>query len=83
VVLTVSDHLDWDDESNHLLLLEKKLNRYLAFIESGEVFEHVDVARSAPIQVNVVAKFDPPLRAREFLGHARTKFAEAGFSLDW
>lgn len=37
VVRTLSDHLEWDD--GHLFLLQEKINTYLAFLESGEVFE--------------------------------------------
>jgi hypothetical protein len=39
VVLTISDHLDWDSENKHLLLLQQKINSYLAFIESGEILK--------------------------------------------
>lgn len=35
----VCDHIDGSDEDAHLSLLQDKLNTYLAFIESGEVFE--------------------------------------------
>jgi hypothetical protein len=34
VVLTITDHLPWDSDE-HVLLLQDKLNRYLAFVESG------------------------------------------------
>lgn len=37
VVKTISDHLDWTDQATHLLLLQDKINCYLAFIESGEL----------------------------------------------
>jgi hypothetical protein len=36
VTLTITDHLAWGDDQ-HLLLLQQKLNTYLAFIESGEI----------------------------------------------
>ena len=36
VVLTISDHLEWDEENEHLLLLQNKINAYLGVIESGE-----------------------------------------------
>lgn len=38
VTLTVTDHLEWGD-GEHLLKLQDKLNKYLAFVESGEIFE--------------------------------------------
>ena len=37
VILTIRDHLDWPDSTAHQLLLHAKLNRYLAFVESGEI----------------------------------------------
>jgi hypothetical protein len=39
VVLTISDHLDWEDTSAHLLVLQDKINTYIAFIESGEILQ--------------------------------------------
>lgn len=44
VILTIADHLPWDD-SEHLPLLQKKLISYLAFIESGEIYESYPRAR--------------------------------------
>ncbi|MBC6110685.1 DUF6572 domain-containing protein [Pedobacter fastidiosus] len=39
VALTISDHLDWDDEYYHLSVLQEKINAYLRFIESGEIYD--------------------------------------------
>jgi hypothetical protein len=39
VILTISDHLDWSDSVAHQSILQKKLNIYLAFVESGEILE--------------------------------------------
>ncbi|MGO8134287.1 DUF6572 domain-containing protein, partial [Rhizobium ruizarguesonis] len=37
LVLTITDHLEWKgSDSEHLLLLQEKLNTYLGFVESGE-----------------------------------------------
>jgi hypothetical protein len=36
VVLTISDHLSWD-EDGHLHLLQDKINVYLEFIESEQL----------------------------------------------
>lgn len=41
ILLTVVDDLDWTDEAGHLFVLQEKLDTYLAFIESGEVFERL------------------------------------------
>ena len=29
VELTISDHLEWDDKNEHLLILQNKINAYL------------------------------------------------------
>lgn len=39
VYLTIFDALNWKEEHEHALLLQDKINNYLAFIESGEVYE--------------------------------------------
>lgn len=87
VCLTVVDDLDWNDEQGHLLVLQEKLNTYLAFIESGEVFERLldevgcRVPASTPVKVTILAKFELTLRSRAFLDHATESFENAGFSL--
>jgi hypothetical protein len=38
--LTISDHLPWtENEGRHLELLQDKLNAYLEFIESGQLWK--------------------------------------------
>lgn len=34
--LMLSDHLDWENEAEHLYLLQDKINAYLSFIESNQ-----------------------------------------------
>ena len=87
VVLTAVDDLDWSDEKAHLLAIQEKLNTYLAFIESGEVFERLTedvgrtVARDTPIKVSILAKHALSDRAKAFMEHAQERFHEAGFEL--
>jgi hypothetical protein len=87
VVLTVVDDLDWSDEKSHVLALQEKLNTYLVFIESGEVFERLaedvgkTVSRSTPIKVSILARYPPPDRGRAFVEHAKGVFSGAGFGL--
>ena len=71
VVLTVSDHLEWNDRTRHQEILQAKLNAYLAFIESGEILEKYPDAVERTIAVKVVLKFKPNLEGRAFLGRAQ------------
>ena len=80
--LTISDHLPWEgDEGNHLVLLENKLNSYLSFIESGEIFKTISDANGCSIVINLVGKFPLSQSAASFFGRARTAMEAAGFRL--
>lgn len=80
VVLTVSDHLDWNDSIQHQLTLQAKLNRYLAFIESGEILESYPGAKGKPVMIEVVTQNDPDPGGIEFLEKAKKVIEQAGFS---
>jgi hypothetical protein len=57
--LTISDHLPWDDPE-HILKLQDKLNDYLAYIESGEIYKARPDAKGREIEIEVVCKYFPP-----------------------
>ena len=80
-ILTISDHLDWSDSEAHLLLLQNKLNRYLAFVESGEIFRSYPKAKDRPIVFTVVFKFRPNEEGRAFLDKVRPIVESAGITL--
>src|SRR5688572_11098013 len=86
VLLILVDEEDWDDDDQHILLLQDKLNRYLAFIETGEVYETTidgrSIPRGVPVKVRILAKREPTARGNEFLAFARETFAGAGFTLE-
>jgi hypothetical protein len=82
--LTISDHLPWEqNEGNHLVLLQNKLNTYLRFIESGEIFEKVPDAKGRSIVINIVGKFPLNAKADSFFGKARAAIEGAGFRLQF
>jgi hypothetical protein len=80
VTLTISDHLDWSDSTAHLNLLQTKLNRYLAFVESGEILQSYPGARDRPITFRVVFQYPPDEQGRAFLARVRPIIESAGFS---
>jgi hypothetical protein len=83
VVLSVSDHLDWSDSTDHQNILQKKLNAYLAFVESGEIVERHPFARDRPVVFKVVFKFKPDREGEAFLARAREVIESAGFHLQF
>jgi uncharacterized protein DUF6572 len=82
--LTISDHLPWDEnEGDHLVLLQNKLNAYLRFVESGEVLKKVPAAEGRGIVINLVGKFPLSQKAESFFGKARAAIEGAGFRLEF
>jgi len=84
VVLTVSDHLDWQDELAHLADLQEKVNRYLAFVESGEMVDRSPEAAGRAVRIDIAFKHPPPDHARQhFLEPAAATIHHAGMRLTW
>ena len=83
IVLTISDHLDWQDSVSHQLTLQRKFNSYLAFVESGEILEQYPSARDRLITFRVFFKYRPDIDAESFLARAEHVIEQAGFSLAW
>jgi hypothetical protein len=82
VRLIICDHLDFkDNEGEHLLLLQEKLNSYLAFIESGEIYAKFSQAAGRKIVIEVWGKFPLSDEARKFYRLAGKAIRDAGFSL--
>jgi hypothetical protein len=82
--LTTSDHLSWEEnEDNHLVLLQNKLNAYLRFIESGEVFKKVPDAKGRNVVINLVGKFPLSQKADSLFENARAAVEGSGFRLQF
>lgn len=79
IILTITDHLDWNDSKARQYSLQIKMNRYLAFIESGEILEHHPDARSRRIVIRVVTMSEPGADGTAFLERARNVIEQAGF----
>jgi hypothetical protein len=83
VVLTIADHLAWDQDNEHLRILETKINRYLGFIEAGELVEAYPSAVGKPVRIDIVCKH--PLREEDeqLLSKASADVERIGLTLTW
>jgi hypothetical protein len=79
VQLTISDHLEWDIDNKHLLLLQEKLNAYLSSIEGGDLYDKYPEAKGRKIILCVTTKFWPNEDGHKFLSRAKTVLEEAGY----
>lgn len=78
VVLTISDHLEWDNEGKHVYLLQEKLNKYLAFIESGEILTRYPETINRHVIISIVALYRPDSLGSNFLKHAKHVLESSG-----
>ena len=71
MVLTITDHLEWTgDDTEHISLLQAKLNSYLRFVESGEIYQSYPNAKGRQILIDIVGKYSPNNIAEEFFEYA-------------
>jgi hypothetical protein len=73
VVLTISDHLPWDE------VKQQKINAYPRFIESGEIYEKYPDHRGRPVVISVALKCVAPDEAQWFFKKSTTAIERAGF----
>ncbi len=78
VILTITDHLEWG-EQEHLLILQQKLNTYLAFIESGEIFDSYPQACGKSVEIQVITKYQPDEIGLSFFRICADVIQKAGF----
>ena len=67
VILTITDHLDWENETIHLLALQEKINCYIEFIESGQILESYPNSKNKNIIIEIISKYNYPINGSLFL----------------
>ena len=78
VRLTISDHLDWDDEELHLRTLQDKINRYIEFIESRQIYEKYSDAEGKELRIDVVSKYEFTTLGNNFIRVVNDRLVELG-----
>lgn len=76
VVLTISNHLNWESET--LYKLQEKINCYLAFIESGAIFESYPNAKGKEMRISVFSKHQPNSDSEKMIGEFGSVVEGAG-----
>lgn len=77
--LSIVDSLPWD--LTHLQFLQEKINTYLGFIESGEVYDAYPEAKRRQLVIDIVARFRPNEDAWRFLEQAKTVIENYGATM--
>jgi hypothetical protein len=79
VLMVITDHLEWENLSEHLTLLEKKLSTYVFFLESGMIFERHENLRGKKFILVVDCKYPPAPGAIDYIDHVRPIVQGYGF----
>ena len=79
--MTISDHMEWEVESNHIIYLLNKLNVYLEYVESGQLFEEYPKAKDVKLRIDLIMKYDPIDYA--FLNHVKSELKKLGYEFDF
>src|SRR5260221_14609922 len=83
ITLMISDHLDWKDEKAHLHALQQKLNSYLDFVQSGQVYETHPEGRGVGVRIRVFAKYLAPPSTGWFFQRASDVSQENGIAFEY
>ena len=78
VVLTILDALEWSDPDEHLEMLQSKLNTYLRFEESGELYSTYPKAKGRSVVIHLITAHELPPEALQFLDKVRPALANTG-----
>lgn len=83
ISLIISDHLEWDEKNEKLLILQNKINAYLAYIESGQIYEQHPNAKSLDVVIDLTCLHKPSTEGLKFLGMIAPIIEGAGFKFEW
>lgn len=79
--LAIIDSLDWENEEEHLLLLQEKLNVYLSFIEGGEIYTVYEPSKGREFEIKIYFQQASPESCKQFIEQASRIIFDAGFQL--
>ena len=83
VSLIISDHLEWDEKNEKLLLLQNKINAYLSFIESGQLIEEYPNTEGLKVHIVLTCMHEPNNEGMKFINLVKPTIEDAGFYFSW
>ncbi|WP_426576202.1 DUF6572 domain-containing protein [Xenorhabdus stockiae] len=85
VILGLTDHLSWSGSlENHLLKLQEKINSYIRFIESGELYKSFPASSGkSEILIEIYFKYTIPQECIHFLEKVRELLTTVNIQLKY
>ena len=67
ISLTISDHLEWNNDNDHLFHLENKISSYLEIIDNNQIYDIYPNANGREIIIQIYFKYVPNKEGKLFL----------------
>lgn len=83
IILLITDHLDWSDEYQHLVMLQEKINAYITFLEEKQYEEIYKEAEIAYGIIEIHFLHDLSDNAKKFLQAVQNQVAELGIKIQY
>lgn len=86
IILGITDHLEWGDKAEqgeHLLVLQEKINNYIAFIESGEIYTEIPGALGKSPVIRVQGKYELPEQGELFIDRVAETLKGVGIGFEF
>lgn len=89
VVLLLTDHLSWKHtketnilkESDHLVLLQDKINAYISFLENGQYMENFSDKEIKMVVIEIHFKYDITENCEKFLNAVQEQIGQYGIMI--
>ncbi len=79
--LLITDHLDWENEYDHLILLQDKINAYLGFIESNQYLEIYPGQHFASFNIEIHFKYGTTPNCIKFIEYVDKQIVVLNISI--
>ncbi|WP_248766093.1 DUF6572 domain-containing protein [Pseudomonas protegens] len=86
LLLVMTDHLEWGnkaEQGEHLLLLQEKINSYIAFIEGGQIYTEIPGAYGKYPIIRVVGLYELPAQAEYFMTRVTETLNDVGIGFEF
>ena len=82
IALLISDHLNWDNEYQHLMTLQEKINNYIIFCESRQYNKIYPEQYIRFAIIEIYFLYEPTIKCIEFLQQVQNQVQELGIKID-
>lgn len=86
IILAITDHLEWGnavEQGEHLLMLQEKINLYIAFVESGEMHTKIPAALDKQPIIRVFGLHELPEQGERFVNQVTQALEAVGIGFEF